>query len=98
MPPTIPNEAAMRVAAELTGNQVDILRHTSRTGRYVSDEEPDLADLAARGLLRDHGAQPLAGGMHYYTPTPAGRAALNTHLLTRHAPATSRTGRNEGKL
>jgi len=77
------------VAAVATGsnpglscNQADILQHTSRTGRYCSDEEPDLIALASRGLLHDHGAQPLAGGMHYYTPTPAGRAALNAHRLT----------------
>lgn len=63
----------------LSSNQADILSHTSRTGRYVSDEEPDLTALVQRGLLHDHGAQSLAGGMHYYTSTPEGRAALNAH-------------------
>lgn len=64
----------------LTQNEADILAHTSRTGRYVSDEA-DAMSLAARGFLRDHGAQPLAGGMHFYTPTPAGRTALVAHRL-----------------
>lgn len=70
----------------LSCNQADILQHTSRTGRYCSDEEPDLIALTQRGYLRDHGAQPLAAGMHYYTMTPAGRAALNAHRLGETRP------------
>jgi hypothetical protein len=62
----------------LSSNDEDILSHTSRTGRYVTDEA-NAADLARRGLLYDHGAQKLAGGMHYYTMSPDGRAALNAH-------------------
>jgi hypothetical protein len=58
--------------------ELDVLEHTSNTGRYVTDETKVIA-LAERGLLRDHGAQQLAGGMHYFTLSARGRDALNEH-------------------
>lgn len=61
----------------ISNHQADILRHASNNGRYVCDELPDLKELAETGLFYDHGAQGLAGGMHYYTVTAKGRAALN---------------------
>lgn len=48
------------------------MRHTSNTGRYVTDEQR-VIDLAGRGLLFDNGPQQLAGGMHYLVM--AGRGA-----------------------
>jgi len=87
--------AAVATGSGLSCNQADILQHTSRTGRYCSDEEPDLIALASRGLLHDHGAQAIAGGMHYYTPTPAGRAALNAHRLTGQTKSRQPESNNE---
>lgn len=56
--------------------EADVLLHTSSNGRYVTDERR-VIEMADRGLLFDHGPQPLAGGMHYLVTTPKGRAALN---------------------
>lgn len=44
--------------------------------RYVSDPEPDLIELVTFGLLKDHGPQSLAGGMHCYTVTEHGLAHM----------------------
>lgn len=62
--------------AELTIEQLEILKHTARNGRYVCDVGPNMVTLVARGLLCDFGPQSLAGGMHYYTLTGAGRQAI----------------------
>lgn len=62
--------------AVITNQEADILRHASRTGRYVSNE-PLCINLGERGLLYDHGPQRLAGGDHYLVMTGAGRVALN---------------------
>lgn len=56
--------------------EADVLLHTSQTGRYVTDEAAVIT-MAARGLLRNHGPQALAGGMHYFTMSSKGREALN---------------------
>jgi hypothetical protein len=69
----------------LSPNQIDILKHTSRTGRYVSNE-PDCATLADSGLLHDHGPQALAAGDHYYTLTATGRKAIADHLASLPKP------------
>jgi len=59
----------------ITDWEADVLAHTSRNGRYMTDS-PRVIALAARGLLRDYGAQRLAGGMHYLTLTDKGSEAL----------------------
>ena len=64
---------------------IDILSHTSRTGRYVSDE-PLALEMAQAGLLHDHGPQALAGGMHYLTMTALGRSTLVAHKATLPKP------------
>ena len=46
--------------------------------RYVSDPDADLNELVTFGLMKDHGAQELAGGMHCYTVTQHGIS----HMLT----------------
>jgi hypothetical protein len=48
--------------------EIDVLLHTQRTGRYVTDEQ-FVIEMAAKGLLKDYGPQRLAGGMHYLTIT-----------------------------
>ena len=70
----------------LSAREADVLAHTSLNGRYVTDET-DVIALAARGLLRDHGPQPIADGMHYLTMTAAGRDALNDYHLAQPKPA-----------
>lgn len=60
----------------LTDWEAGVLRHTSNTGRYVTDEQR-VIDLAGRGLLFDNGPQQLAGGMHYLVMAGRGRTALN---------------------
>ncbi|HEY1107480.1 MAG TPA: hypothetical protein VGE76_02570, partial [Opitutaceae bacterium] len=55
---------------------LEILKHTNRTGRYVTDPTDDTRLLVSFGYLRDHDAQRLAGGMHYYTITTLGKNAL----------------------
>lgn len=59
----------------ITKQEFDILEHTSRTGRYCSDEQLCVS-LGERGFLYDHGPQALAGGMHYLVMTSKGRRAL----------------------
>lgn len=44
--------------------------------RYVSDPAPDLVALVAAGLMRDRGAYEIAGGMHCYSVTDEGVAAM----------------------
>ncbi len=62
-----------------------MLAHTSRTGRYVTDEKL-VIELAAHGFLKDHGPQRLADGMHYFTMREAGRTALAEHRATLPKP------------
>lgn len=57
---------------------LDILLHTRRTGRYVTDE-PHVIQMARNGLLFDHGPQRLADGMHYLTMGSKGREMLIAH-------------------
>ena len=63
---------------KITSKEYEVLAHTSRTGRFVTDEV-HVISMAERGLLFDHGAQELAGGMHYFVMTKAGRDALNEY-------------------
>lgn len=56
--------------------------------RYVSDPTPDLLALVEAGLMRDHGAHKLAGGMHYYRVTEQGLFAMRRESPT--APKVSR--------
>jgi hypothetical protein len=69
--------------------EAEILLHTSRTGRYVSDEALAI-DLGRRGLLFDHGAQALAGGAHYLVTTPEGRKALSEWKAAQPPPPKSK--------
>lgn len=55
--------------------EASVLAHTSSNGRYVTDEKR-VIEMANAGLLKDYGAQQLAGGMHYLTLTELGRKAL----------------------
>lgn len=74
----------------ITNEQQAILRHTSNTGRYLtggtSRDFVVCQELAAAGLLRDHGPQRLADGDHYYTTTAKGREALNEWQATQPKP------------
>jgi len=65
--------------------EIDILRHTQRTGRYVTGES-FVIEMGARGLLKDHSPQCLADGMHYFTLTEAGRKILADHQATSPKP------------
>lgn len=47
--------------------------------RYVSDPTPDLTALVTLGLMKDRGAYDIAGGMHCYSVTAAGVAAMKEH-------------------
>jgi len=67
---------APATGSPLKGEALEILKHTARTGRYVCDPDADTHLLVTFGYLRDHDAQALAGGMHYYTITHLGKAAL----------------------
>lgn len=60
----------------ISNEQADVLRHTSNTGRYVTDDAAVIA-MGESGLLYDHGPQRLAGGAHYLVMTGKGREALN---------------------
>ena len=44
--------------------------------RYVSNPNPDLTALVEMGLMADHGAYDIAGGMHYYRVTKEGLAKM----------------------
>ena len=59
----------------ITNRQADVLAHTALNGRYVTGEA-DVIAMGPAGLLRDHGPQQIAGGMHYLTITERGRDAL----------------------
>ncbi len=69
----------------ITKQQYEVLRHTSQNGRYVTDEAAVL-EMAAAGLLRDHGPQALAGGMHYLVTTMKGREAICEYEATLPKP------------
>lgn len=56
--------------------------------RYVADSDADLCALLAQGLLQDHGAVACYGGMHCYTVTREGVAAMR-----RESPAPPRVSR-----
>lgn len=71
MEPSNPNNCP----APLTDWEADVLRHTSDTGRYVTDEKK-VIELGERGLLNDYGPQRLADGMHYFTLALKGQEAL----------------------
>lgn len=68
-----------------SNEEADILAHTSLTGRYVTGELRVLK-MAQNGWLKDHGAQRLAGGDHYYTMTPRGREVLNAWKAAQPKP------------
>ncbi len=70
----------------ITDQEATILAHTSRTGRYVTDE-PIVIAMAERGLLKDHGPQRLADGMHYFTGTTAGNTAMRDWQESQPKPA-----------
>lgn len=65
--------------------EIDVLMHTSRTGRYVTDET-DVIAMGNAGLLKDYGPQKLADGMHYFTLTEAGRQKLADWRATQPKP------------
>lgn len=69
----------------ITDKQADVLHHTMTNGRYVTGET-DVIALARAGLLHDHGAQQLAGGMHYLTLTNRGRDALREWFAVQPPP------------
>lgn len=70
----------------LTNEQASVLAHTSQTGRYVT-RDASVIEMGRAGLLRDHGPQRLAGGDHYLTMTPAGRAALSEWRAAQPKPS-----------
>ena len=78
----------------LSQEQIEVLLHTSRTGRYVTGELL-VIQMAQSGLLYDHGPQKLAGGDHYFTMTVRGREVLSEHLasLPKPPPITKRQSR-----
>lgn len=76
----------------ITNREADVLAHTAHNGRYVTDEA-DVIAMAAAGLLRDHGAQALAGGMHYLVITERGRDALRDWRAMQPPPPKSKRRR-----
>lgn len=81
----------------ISSHTADILAHTARTGRYVTDE-PHVIALAKAGLLHDHGAQRLAGGMHYFTMTGAGRDALTSWAASQPMPPKAKVKRRSAQF
>lgn len=51
-------------------------RETYYRNRYICDPEPALIELCNLGLMEDHGAYEIVGGMHCYCVTPAGIAVM----------------------
>jgi hypothetical protein len=70
----------------ISARVADVLAHTSRTGRYVTDEAAVIT-MASEGLLHNHGPQRLAGGMHYLTITSKGRDVLSAWRAAQPKPA-----------
>jgi DNA-binding PadR family transcriptional regulator len=68
-----------------TKEEAEVLLHTSRTGRFVTGDA-EVAAMAKKGWLHDHGAQALAGGDHYYTTTMKGREVLNAWKAAQPPP------------
>lgn len=65
-------------------------RGTRYRNRYVCDAgDPTIDSLVALGFMRDHGAWKLTGGMHYYSVTPEGVAAME-----RESPAPPKVSRS----
>lgn len=50
--------------------------HGYYRNRYVSDPTADLIALCNAGLMKDHSAYDVAGGMHYYRVTKEGVSAM----------------------
>lgn len=69
----------------ITQFEAEVLSHTSKNGRYVTDEARVL-EMAVAGLLRDFGQQALAGGAHYLEMAPNGRAAFSEWLTGQPKP------------
>lgn len=58
---------------------IDVLEHTSRTGRYVTDEAR-VFQLADKGLLNDHGTSGIwPVGTRGFTLSETGREKLREH-------------------
>ena len=74
--------------------EADVLSHASQNGRYVTGEARVIA-LADCGLLFDHGAQRLAGGMHYLVMTIKGRVALSEWRAAHPKPKIPKRRRTE---
>lgn len=63
----------------MTPHLLSVLQHTSRNGRYVTDE-PAVFEMAAQGYLRDHGTSAIwSEGTRGFTLSAKGREALNEH-------------------
>lgn len=61
----------------ITNQEADILSHTSNNGRYVTGEKL-VFEMAARGLLHDHGGTGFwPKGTRGFTLSAAGRTALS---------------------
>lgn len=70
----------------LTKEQLHILQHslgvdefgrgTMYRNRYVCDSNPEMEALVSLGFMVDRGAQPIAGGMHCYQVTAAGKVVM----------------------
>jgi hypothetical protein len=54
---------------------IEILEHTERNGRFVTNEQR-VIDLAATGILDDCGPQAIAGGAHCLLLNRKGRQRL----------------------
>lgn len=59
----------------VTQEQAEVLAHSVRNSRFVTDD-PDVLMMAESGLLHDHGAISWTGGMHCLTITRKGRESL----------------------
>ena len=70
----------------ITPFEADVLAHTIRTGRYVTDETK-VIQMGVDGLLQDFGPQALADGMHYFTVTHKGHDALAEWQSNQPKPA-----------
>lgn len=70
----------------LTKEQLHILQHSLGVdeygrgdmyrNRYVCDPNAEMDALVALGMMMDRGGQPIAGGMHCYQVTDAGKIAM----------------------
>jgi len=90
----------------MTSNQLHILQHSLGVDQYGQGDQyrnryvvgpdcdgfSDLTELVTLGLMTDHGPQTIAGGMHCFTVTEAGKIAMR-----RESPKPTKVSRGKAK-